>query len=213
MGVDFVIHSLTKGICGYGTDMGGAVITARKHYDHLLQYRKDFGGVLATKSAWSILVYGLPSLPIRMKRQQATALEVAKFLRTDRRIEAVHYPGLDSFPYYSRAKKQMRDYEGNFAPASLLYFTVKGKDPRTRQRKAERLINDLAKNAYAITLAVSLGNVRTLVEHPSSMTHSTIPVEKQMQRGVDPGGIRLSIGLEDADDIITDLSDGLSRLD
>ncbi len=212
MGVDFVVHSLTKGICGFGTDMGGAVVTDRKHYDHLLQYRKDFGGVLAPKSAWPILVYGLPSLPIRMKRQQATALEVAKFLRTDHRVESVHYPGLESFPYYARAKKQMRDYDGNFAPGSLLYFTLKGKDPKTREHKAERLINHLARNAYSITLAVSLGNIRTLVEHPSSMTHSTIPVEKQLQRGVDPGGIRLSIGLEDPDDIITDLSDGLSRI-
>lgn len=211
-GVDFVVHSLTKGICGYGTDVGGAVVTARKHYDHLLQYRKDFGGVLAPKSAWPILVYGLPSLPIRMKRQQATALEVAKFLRTDRRVQGVHYPGLETFPYHAVAKKQMHDYEGNFAPGSLLYFTLKGKDLKTRKHKAEQLINFLAKNAYAITLAVSLGNIRTLVEHPSSMTHSTIPVEKQLQRGVDPGGIRLSIGLEDADDIISDLSAGLSRL-
>lgn len=213
MGVDFVVHSLTKGICGYGTDVGGAVITARRHYDHILQYRKDFGGVLAPKSAWPILVYGLPSLPIRMKRQQETALEVAKFLQGDRRVASVHYPGLDTFPYYLDAKKQMRDYEGNFAPGSLLYFTLKGKDAETRKRKAERLINFLAKNAYAVTLAVSLGNIRTLVEHPSSMTHSTIPVEKQVQRGVDPGGIRLSIGLEDAADIITDLSSGLRRLD
>jgi methionine-gamma-lyase len=213
LGVDFVVHSLTKGICGFGTDVGGAVVTDRKHYDHLLQYRKDFGGVLAPKSAWPILVYGLPSLPIRMKRQQATALEVAKFLRTDRRVAGVHYPGLDTFPYYSLAKKQMHDYEGNFAPGSLLYFTLKGKDPQIRKAKAERMINHLAKEAYAITLAVSLGNVRTLVEHPSSMTHSTIPVEKQLQRGVDPGGIRLSIGLEDADDIITDLSAALSRFE
>jgi methionine-gamma-lyase len=212
-GVDFVVHSLTKGISGYGTDVGGAVVTARKHYDHLLQYRKDFGGVLAPKSAWPILVYGLPSLPVRMRRQQATALEVAKYLRTDRRVQSVHYPGLDTFPFYSVAKKQMHDYEGNFAPGSLLYFTVKGKDPHVRKHKAEQVINFLAKNAYAVTLAVSLGNIRTLVEHPSSMTHSTIPVEKQLQRGVDPGGIRLSIGLEDADDIVTDLANGLGRLD
>jgi len=107
----------------------------------------------------------------------------------------------------------MRDYEGNFSPGSLLYFTLKGKDLRVRKHKAERLIDFLAKNAYAVTLAVSLGNIRTLVEHPSSMTHSTIPVEKQLQRGVDPGGIRLSIGLEDADDIVNDLSAGLSKLD
>jgi cystathionine beta-lyase/cystathionine gamma-synthase len=107
----------------------------------------------------------------------------------------------------------MHDYEGNFAPGSLLYFTVKGRDPHVRKHKAEQVINFLAKNAYAVTLAVSLGNIRTLVEHPSSMTHSTIPVEKQLQRGVDPGGIRLSIGLEDADDIVTDLANGLGRLD
>jgi methionine-gamma-lyase len=211
-GVDFVVHSLTKGICGFGTDMGGAVITSRKHYDHLLQYRKDFGGVLAPKSAWPILVYGLPSLPTRMKRQQETALKVATFLASHRHVEAVHYPGLNSFPFYPLARKQMRDYEGNFAPGSLLYFTLQGRDPQTRRRKAERVINFLAAKAYSITLAVSLGNIRTLVEHPSSMTHSTIPLEKQLRRGVDPGGIRLSFGLEDARDIIGDLSAALGAL-
>lgn len=213
LGVDFVIHSLTKGISGFGTDMGGAVITSRKYYDHLLQYRKDFGGVLSTKSAWPILVYGLPSMSLRMKRQQTTALEVAKFLRTDRHVGEVRYPGLDTFPFYSLAKKQMRDYEGNFAPGSLVYFILKGKNLETRKHKAERMMNWIAKNAYTITLAVSLGNIRTLIEHPSSMTHSAMPLEKQIQNGVDPGGIRLSIGLEDADDVLRDLSSGLAEID
>jgi cystathionine beta-lyase/cystathionine gamma-synthase len=204
-GADFVVASLTKAICGFGTDMGGVVVGPRESYDRLLLYRKDFGGTLAAKSAWPILVYGLPSLTTRMRQQIETASVVAQFLENDSRIKSVNFPGLASFPQHELAHRQMCDFDGNFAPGSLLYFSLKGKSPRDSHNAGERFINYLAHHAYTITLAVSLGQIRTLVEHPSSMTHSAIPIEEQLKNGIDPGGVRLSIGLEKAKDIIHDI--------
>jgi methionine-gamma-lyase len=212
LGADFTVESLTKGINGFGTDMGGVVVGPKWAYDLLLMYRKDFGGALAAKTAWPIMVYGLPSLPIRFKHSMKTALEVAQYLEADPRIAYVRYPGLESFPQATLARKQMYDYDGNFAPGVLIFFSFKGKTPNTRREKGEKFINILAKRAYSITLAVSLGMIRTLIEHPSSMTHAAIPAEEQIAKGMDPGGIRLSIGIEKSADIIYDLKKALSQL-
>lgn len=210
-GVDLVIHSLTKGICGFGTDMGGVVIGARRFLPSLLSYRKDFGGVLSPKAAWPILVYGLSTMSLRVKKQEQTALAVAEFLAQHAKVAAVHYPGLPSFPQYALARRQMTDYDGNFAPGSLVYFIVKGSLTKSR-KLAERLIDHIAAESYTITLAVSLGQVRTLVEHPSSMTHSSVPLDQQVHEGIDPGGVRLSIGLEEPGDLIRDLGHALKKI-
>ena len=212
LGMDFVVESLTKGLCGFGTDMGGVVLGPSWSYDHLLLYRKDFGGVLSAKSAWPILVYGLPSLAVRFRQQIQTTQKVAEFLENDKRIAMVSYPGLDSFRQRSLARAQMRNYDGEFSPGVLMYFIPKGRTPQERHRKANRLVNYIADNSYTMTLAVSLGNIRTLIEHPGSMTHSSIPPEEQLKRGIDPGGIRLSIGLEKAEDIIRDLGNALRNM-
>lgn len=210
-GIDFVVHSLTKAIGGFGTDIGGAVIGPKWSRDMLMLYRKDFGGVLSAKSAWPVLVQGLPSLCVRMRQMQETAGKVAEFLTTRPEIECVHYPGLSSFNQAELARRQMVDYEGNFAPGAMIYFTMKGDSAHDALKRAERFINDIAKNAYCITLAVSLGNIRTLIEHPGSMTHSAIPPEEQIAKGLDPGGIRLAIGLEKPGDIIKDLLHSLEK--
>jgi len=212
LGMDFVVESLTKGICGFGTDMGGVVVGPSWSYDRLLLYRKDFGGVLSAKSAWPILVYGLPSLAVRFRQQLQTAQRVAEFLKQDKRIGTVNFPGLDSFEQRSLARAQMQDYDGSFTPGTLMYFIPKGKTLGERHRKADRLVNFIAKNSYTMTLAVSLGTIRTFIEHPGSMTHSSIPPEEQLKRGIDPGGVRLSIGLEKAEDIIRDLKQALSAM-
>jgi cystathionine beta-lyase/cystathionine gamma-synthase len=212
LGIDFTASSLTKGICGFGTDMGGVVVGPAWSYDHLLLYRKDFGGVLSAKSAWPILVYGLPSLAVRFRQQMQTAQLVAEFLKQDKRIGAVNFPGLDSFEQRSLARAQMQDYDGRFTPGTLMYFIPRGKTANERHRKADRLVNYIAENSYTMTLAVSLGNIRTLIEHPGSMTHAAIPPDEQLKRGIDPGGVRLSIGLEKAEDIIRDLKRGLDAM-
>lgn len=211
-GADFVVHSLTKNIGGFGTDLGGAVIGPLWSRDLLLLFRKDFGAVLSTKSAWNVLVYGLPTLPVRLRQQQQTAMEIARFLLANPKVELVNYPGLDNFKHHERAKKQMHDFDGNFAPGSMIYFVLKGRNPEDSRKKGEKFINFVAKNAYTITLAVSLGNIRTLIEHPGSMTHAAIPASEQIKKGIDPGGIRLSIGLEKVDDIIRDLKEAFDRI-
>lgn len=209
LGVDFVVHSLTKAIGGFGTDIGGVVIGPRWSYDRLMLYRKDFGGVLSAKSAWPVLVQGLPSLAVRMRQMQDTAQNVAEYLSTRNEIECVHYPGLPDFAQAELARRQMVDYDGNFAPGAMIYFVIKGESPKDKLKRAERFINHVAKEAYCVTLAVSLGNIRTLIEHPGSMTHSAIPPEEQMAKGLNPGGVRLAIGLEKATDIIRDLRHSL----
>ncbi len=209
-GTDIVVHSLTKDIGGFGTDMGGVVIAPHELHSRLLLYRKDFGGVLSSKSAWSFLVYGLPTLATRMINQQKSALKIAQFLEQHPLVERVLYPGLESFPQHELAVRQMSDYRGKFAPGSMLYFTLR--DQGSDNRVAETFIDYIAEWSYTITLAVSLGHVKTLIENPYSMTHAALPTEEKLARGIEPGGIRLSVGLEDWQDIIEDLRQALDAV-
>lgn len=211
-GIDFVIHSLTKGIGGFGTDMGGVVIGPKKYRDLILLYRKDFGAVLNTKSAWAILTYGLPSLALRQKQQIKSAQTVAEFLEKHPKIAFVNYPGLPSYKYHELAKKQMIDFDGNFAPGSMIYFALKGNTPEETKENGRKFMDFIADNAYTMTLAVSLGHTRTLIEHPASMTHSVVPAEKLEEKGINPGGVRLAIGLDNVNDIIKDLEKALNNL-
>jgi len=207
LGADLVCHSLTKNIGGFGTDMGGAVIGPHNYYNLLMAYRKDFGGVLSPKNAWPILVYGLPTLGARLANQQKTAAKVAQFLESHPKVERVFYPGLESFPQKDLAHRQMVGYDGKFAPGSLLYFILK--DAPGSSRAADRLVDFVAQYAYTITLAVSLGQLKTLIENPYSMTHFNLPPEEKARCGIHPAGIRLSVGLEDWHDILDDLRDAL----
>lgn len=213
-GADVVIHSLTKDIGGFGTDMGGVVIAPHELHRQLLLYRKDFGGVLSSKSAWAFLVYGLPTLATRMVNQQKSAMKISQFLEQHPLVEKVLYPGLEHFPQRELAQRQMVDYRGKFAPGSMLYFSLR--DSSADHHVAETFIDYIAEQSYSITLAVSLGQVKTLIENPYSMTHAALPAEEKLARGIEPGGIRLSIGLEDWQDIIDDLQqalDAVSELD
>lgn len=211
-GIDFVVASLTKGICGFGTDVGGMVAGPEWSYDQLLMYRKDFGGILSAKSAWPILVYGLPSLAVRFRQQMQNAMTVASALERDPRIRFVNYPGLDTFRQRSLAHVQLHDYEGRFAPGTMVYFTLTGDTAAERHENARRMVDSIGENSYSMTLAVSLGSIRSLIEHPGSMTHSSIPPEEQEKGGLDPGGIRLSVGLENPDDVIHDLREALDHI-
>lgn len=206
-GIDIVVASLTKNIGGFGTDMGGAVVVNRELEEPLMMYRKDFGGVLAPKSAWPILVYGLPTLTLRSERQMATAQQVAAFLDQHPKVARVSYPGLPSHPQYDLAQRQMCTPNGEFAPGTLIYFETReeGAEPL----RARKVIDYSAKHAYALTLAVSLGNVRTLIEAPGVMTHAALPPEAQERSRIAPNAIRLALGLEKAEDIIYDLDKAL----
>ncbi|MCA0388642.1 MAG: aminotransferase class I/II-fold pyridoxal phosphate-dependent enzyme [Bacteroidetes bacterium] len=212
LGADFSVHSLTKGIGGFGTDMGGVVIGPKKFQSLLLLYRKDFGAVLGTKAAWTVLTYGLPTLHLRISRQTENAGKIAGFLVNHPKVEFVNYPGLPSYRFYELAQKQMTDFKGNFAPGSLMFFGVKGDTLEEQKEKARIVMNYAAKYAYTLTLAVSLGHTRTLIEHPATMTHSVIPASELPGHGIHPGGIRLAVGIENPDDIIKDLARSLEQI-
>jgi len=210
-GVDLVVHSLTKGIGGFGTEMGGAVIGSSTYWNLLTFYRKDFGGVLSPKNAWPPLVYGLPTLATRLVNQQKSAMHVAEFLMRQEKVARVVYPGLSNYPQRELAHRQMCAQDGAFAPGSMLYFELKGKDGTSKgaAEAAVRFVDYVAEKSYTITLAVSLGQIKTLIESPFSMTHASVPEEEKIRCGLQPGGIRLSLGLEDRHDIIADLEDAL----
>ena len=212
-GVDVIVHSLTKGISGFGVDMGGAVITRKEFQDNLILFRKDFGGNLSPQTAWHIMVYGISTLGVRIPKQQQNAIEVAKFLEEHPLVEGVRYPGLPSFPQYELAQRMLMDYDGKFAPGFMVYFTLKADTAEAAKERGERMMDWLAQNAYCVTLAVSLGQLRTLIEHPGSMTHLAYPAEEQIKLGIDPGGIRLAVGIENSKDIIHDLKAALESLD
>ncbi|KXK17674.1 MAG: aminotransferase class I/II-fold pyridoxal phosphate-dependent enzyme [Fimbriimonadaceae bacterium] len=211
LGVDYVVHSLTKNLAGFGADMGGAVIGPRERETDLLLFRKDFGGSLSPKAAWDILTFGIPTLALRVERQQQNAQRVAEYLDLNPKVKLVRYPGLDGFPQRELARKQMRDIDDNFAPGSMIYFELSG-SPEEAYQRAKALIDHLAVNSLSITLAVSLGQIRTLIEHPASMTHSAVPPEAQQEAGIAPGGIRMSLGIEDARDILSDLESALEAV-
>ncbi|MCH7540121.1 MAG: PLP-dependent transferase [Proteobacteria bacterium] len=211
MGIDFVVHSLTKHIGGFGATMGGVVVGPRSAETELLLYRKDFGGSIAPDAAWHILTYGVPTLAMRLEHQQKAAQRIAEFLHGHPKVQRVCYPGLDSFEQRELAVKQMRDIDGNFSPGALIYFVLDG-DHDAAYKSAVKVSNHVAGNALSITLAVSLGQIRTLMEHPSSMTHSGIPFDEQIASGMHPGGIRLSIGIEDVRDILADLEAALETV-
>lgn len=203
-GIDLVVHSLTKNIGGFGTEVGGAVCGAKDLFPAVMGYRKDFGGILSPKAAWNILVYGVPTIPLRVKRQQYSALQVAQFLAKHPLVAECRYPGLDSFPQRALALKQMRDFDGGFAPGNIIYF-------RLNEAKVSgvKFVDHVAQNAYCVTLAVSLGHTKTLIEMPSAMTHSAYAGKGPMR---EHGGIRLSIGLESPGDIVKDLDASLRAI-
>lgn len=201
LGADLVVHSLTKNLGGFGTDVGGAVVCPKSMLSSLLLYRKDFGAILSSKAAWAVLVYGLPTLALRLKREQYTARRVATWLERQEAVRRVVYPGLASFPQLELAERQMRDFDGDFAPGNMIWFEL---DPD--RIDAEEFVDEIARSAYSVTLAVSLGHTKTLIELPRSMTHSSYgPIAAGIAGERSSSAVRMSIGLESPSDIIGDL--------
>lgn len=195
LGADVVIHSLTKYIGGHGDLLGGAVISNDEQF--LRQCRlgtlMHFGAVIAPFTAF-LVCRGMKTLGVRMRQYNESALKIARWLESDPRIETVRYPLLESNPQYEIARRQMRGGGG------MITFDVRG-----GLEAGKRFINHLK----LCSLAVSLGDTETLVEQAAAMTHTMIPHEVREAAGITDGMIRMSVGLEDADDIIADLKQAL----
>jgi cystathionine beta-lyase/cystathionine gamma-synthase len=195
LGADVVLHSTTKYIDGHNATVGGALITRNAEIHERLTYlRNAIGAIQSPFNAW-LTLQGVKTLPLRMERHCANALRVARFLEDHPRVTRVHYPGLDSFPQREIARRQHR------AGGALLAFEVEG-----GTEAGIRVLN----NTRLCALAENLGSAETLITHPASMTHAAVPVEQRLATGITDGLVRLSVGLENPDDLIDDLRRALS---
>jgi len=196
MGIDIVIYSTTKYIGGHSDAIGGIVVTNK---DLMIKIKDetlvDMGGVMSPFNAF-LFLRGLETLAVRMEKHEANAARIAQYLEEHPKIENVSYPYLKSHPQYNLAKKQMTGGSG------LLSFVIKG-----GREKGKQFLNNLK----LMTLAVSLGAVNTLIEHPASMTHSTYSPEELEKAGIPEGLIRISVGIEDVQDLIEDMDQALNK--
>jgi len=196
LGVDIVVHSATKYLGGHGDLMAGALVGKGAVIERARwQTNKILGGVIGPQTAWLIL-RGIRTLALRMERHNANALAAATFLDGHPKVRAVHYPGLPSHPQHALAQRQMVGFGGMFA------FDIGGVE------EGRRLVN----NVTLCSLAVSLGDVSTLIQHSASMTHSSVPRERRLAVGITDGLVRLSVGIERAEDLIADLGSALEHV-
>ncbi len=196
LGADVTVHSATKYLGGHSDVIGGALVVNREDlFEQLAFLQNAVGGVPGPMDAWLVL-RGLKTLAIRMREHEANARQVAEFLRGHRKVARVLYPGLADHPQRDLARRQMSGFGG------MVSFEVKGGLEPAR-RVVER--------TQLFTLAESLGGVESLIELPALMTHASIPAETRRAHGVPDGLVRVSVGIEDAADLISDLDQALAE--
>ena len=198
LGADIVVHSVTKYINGHGDVIAGLVITNKELADQIrfVGLKDMTGAVLGPQDAYYI-IRGMKTFEIRMERHCKNAKKVVEFLNKHPKIERVYYPGLETHPGHEIAKKQMKDF------GAMISFELKG-----GFEAGKTLLNNLK----LCSLAVSLGDTETLIQHPASMTHSPYTKEEREAAGITDGLVRLSVGLENVEDIIADLEQGLEKI-
>ena len=198
LGADVVVHSATKYLNGHGDVIAGFVVGKADFISEVRMFGlKDMTGAVLDPFAAFLILRGLKTLEIRMERHCASAKKIAAFLDAHPAVEKVYFPGLAAHPGHEIAARQMADFGG------MLSFEVKG-----GRSAGTKLVNAMK----LITVAVSLGDAETLIEHPASMTHSTYTAEELEASGIPAGLIRLSVGLENVEDIIADLRQALDAL-
>ena len=194
-GADIVMHSTTKYLSGHNQIIGGVLATnSREIYDKMKFIQKTIGAVSSPFDCW-LNLSGLKTLHLRMQRHEESAMQVATFLESHAKIERVLYPGLPSHPQHAVAKAQMSGFSG------MITFELTG-----GTEAGKRLMN----RVKLCGLAESLGSVETMITHPASMTHADVPPEDRRRRGLTDGLVRLSVGVEDVEDIILDLEQALA---
>lgn len=197
LGIDIVVHSTTKYISGHSDVIGGALITnSQEIADHVFEYSKTVGAVPSPFDCW-LTVRGLKTLAVRMKQHCENALAVAQYLEGHPKVAKVYYPGLPSHPDHALAAKQMKGFGG------MVSFEVNGtgEDACT-----------FAEGCSIFLLAESLGGVESLIGYPPLMSHATMTEEQRIEKGIPPTLIRLSVGIEDVEDLIEDLEQALAKI-
>jgi len=196
LGADVVLHSVTKFINGHADIVGGIVVTKEKSLYEKIRHAMVYMGCNMDPHQAFLVIRGLKTLALRVERNQENAVKVAHFLETHPKIAWIKYPGLESHPQFELAKQQMS------GTGSMISFGVKG------GLEAGRKLMD---SVHLATLAVSLGGVETLIQHPASMTHAAVSKEDKLKAGISDDLVRLSVGIEDVNDIIADLNQALEK--
>ncbi len=199
LGADIIVHSTTKYLSGHGALIGGAVVS--RHPDFVATSMQDMlvhlGGVPGPFDCW-LAGLGLRTFELRMARHCENAEALSRFLSSQPRVAAVYYPGLDTFEGYEIARRQMQHFGG------MLSFELKG---------GYQAGVTLLENVQVASLAVSLGNVDTLIQHPASMTHASVAPDQRQRMGISDGLVRLSVGIENTIDLINDLDQALLKIE
>jgi cystathionine gamma-lyase len=196
LGADLVVHSTTKYIGGHSDVVGGAILTSNEGlYQQLKFLQNAMGGVPGPFDAW-LTLRGAKTLAVRMRAHAENAMAVAQFLETHPKITAVNYPGLESHPQHALAKAQMTGFGG------MISFEVQGGIEAGKK---------VATSTKLFSLAESLGGVESLIGHPATMTHAAIPPEQRAAVGLSDGLIRISVGIEDIEDLLADLAQALEQ--
>ncbi len=196
MGIDVVVHSLTKSLSGHSDMVGGMVISTEEFIKRMDPTFKNMGATMGAWDAW-LTLRGIKTLHVRWDRTNLNAQKIAEYLEKHPKVDRVNYPGLKSHPQYKLGKKQMD------GPGGMMSFELKG-----GLEAGRKMMNGVKLCA----LAVSLGAVETLICHPPSMTHSIVPREERLKSGLTDGLVRLSVGIEDVDEIIEDLEQALEQV-
>jgi len=194
LGADAVIHSVTKYMNGHSDVVGGVFVTSSAQLFEEMRFLQNSVGAVPGPQDCFLVMRGLKTLHVRMKQHEQNAFDVARFLEKHPKVSRVLYPGLESHPQYALAKKQMHGFGG------MISFEIKGTlQDATRVLERTRLF----------TLAESLGGVESLIEHPAIMTHASVPLENRKALGISDTLIRISVGIEDSEDLIHDLKNAL----
>ena len=196
LGADIVVHSTTKFLNGHSDSVGGIVVAnSEDHVEWLRFVQNAEGAILGPMDSWLVL-RGTKTLPIRMERHNANAQALAEFLAAHPRVRQTHYPGLPTHPQHALAKRQMRGFGG------LISIELGSLE------NARTVLNSVR----LMALAESLGGVETLISHPATMTHGSVPAARRQEIGITDGLVRISVGIEDIDDLLADISQALDRV-
>jgi len=202
LGADIVLHSTTKFINGHSDVIGGVVVTNHAAVAERLAFLQNAVGAVPSPFDCWLILRSTKTLPLRMRQSNASAMAIAEFLASDRRVVRVYYPGLASHPQHQLARRQQLDPYGNPGFGGMISFELADFDTAKTFLKGINLF----------TLAESLGGVESLICHPTSMTHASVPPEMRQRIGLRDGLVRLSVGVEDVEDLIADLQRGLQLI-
>lgn len=193
-GADIVVHSTTKYLNGHSDSVGGVAVLKRQDDAERLQFIQNAAGaILSPMDSWLVL-RGIKTLPVRMEAHDMNGMAIAKYLAGHKQVEKIYYPGLPSHPGYELAKRQMSGF------GAMIAFDLGSLEKAARFLGRVRLCS----------LAESLGGVETLISHPATMTHASVPVEHRNKIGITDGLVRISVGIEDLDDLIADLDNAFA---